>query len=152
MLNSIKFIKIGFSVKTIVVMGLFIISTSAFSMVVKRADKANSCTLYRVIEAETKVKKQANEVVVFEKGVYGFSLENLDIDFDHREAKVQVTLNVILGFNKPLLPQKQSIQATNEHFSFLTNQLNRKIMVFEKICIDSRSEIIYAQFYESQKL
>ena len=58
----------------------------------------------------------------------------------------------ILGFNKPLLAQKQSIQATNEHFNFLTNQLNRKIMVFEKICIDSRSEIIYAQFYESQKL
>ena len=85
--------------KTILVMGLLTLSSTAFSSVVKKYDSSKGCKLYRIVSDKTKAK-QAGESVVFEKAVYGITIEDLDVDFENREVKVQVVMNIVMGLNR----------------------------------------------------
>lgn len=133
--------------KAILVMGLFVISTSAFSAVYKSYDSKNSCNLYRAGQTE-ETTPQKGEQVVLAKNVYGFSFSDLEIDFENREASVHIITNVVLGFNSPLLKSKVTMSADHPNFTALINQLNRKLYLLEKICVSSDNKIIYAAQFE----
>lgn len=133
--------------KAILVMGLFVISTSAFSAVFKSYDAKQSCNLYRVGTSE-EVTPRKNETVVTPKNIYGLSFSDLEINFENRQASVQVIMNVTLGINTPLLKSKSTILADHPDFTALVNQVNRKLYLLERICVSSDSKIIYAAQFE----
>ncbi len=136
--------------KAILVMGLFVISTSAFSAVFKSYDSKNSCDLYRAGTSE-ETEPRDGEEVVSNKSVYGFSFTDLEIDFKKREASVQIMKIVALGFNTSLLDSKATISANHPDFTSLINRVNRKIYLLETICISSGNKIVYANQAEEQK-
>jgi hypothetical protein len=145
--GQLKHLPGNLHMKTLLVIGLFIISSSAFSAVYKSYDSNQSCNLYRVVNTD---QAQENEVVVYSKNVYGISFENLEVDFENRQAQVQVMLNVTLGLNRSLLTTKASISADNVNFTDLINHLNRKIKIFENICITDDNQIIYANEFKAE--
>lgn len=130
-------------------MGLLTLSSAAFTSVVKSYDQNKSCTLYRVINETTK-PKQTNESVVYAKEVYGLALEDLEIDFDNREAKVQVIMNIVMGVNRVVVTGKSSIEETNPQFNYLINQVNRKLSLLEKVCLSGDNKIVYAKKMETK--
>ncbi len=134
--------------KTLLVMGLLTLSTSAFSSVVKSYDAKKGCTLYRVIHSDTKEKIKSSEKTYLDKEVYGFTFENMEVDFDGREVKVDPMINVVLGLNQSLRTSKSAIAEDNPNFSFLVNQLNRKLILLEKVCISDDNKIVYARQFE----
>lgn len=134
--------------KAILVMGLFVVSTSAFSAIFKSYDSKESCNLYRVASSEE--VPQANEVIVSSKKVYGFSFSDLDINFEDRKANVQIIINVAMGFNTPLLKEKSSISADRADFTSMINRVNRKMNLLENICISSDNNIVYANSFADQ--
>lgn len=134
--------------KTLLVMGLLTLSTSAFSSVVKSYDAKKSCTLYRVIHSDSKEQKKSNESMYLNKEIYGFTFENMEIDFDRREVKVDPMMNVVLGLNQSLRTSKSTILESNPNFNNLINQLNRKLFLLERICISDDNQIIYAKQFE----
>jgi hypothetical protein len=130
---------------------LALMSISAHAQVIKGNDQDHSCTLYRVANEEEgkPIKLNQDEVVISEKAAYGISFVDMEVDFENRKVLVQPTINIILGFNRPLIPKKAIISEENPNFNFLINQLNRKILVFEKVCISSDNEVVYAKMFES---
>lgn len=124
-----------------------LISSSAFSAVVRSQDKTHNCTLYRVTTEKTPI--QAKESVVIDKDVYGLTTENMEVDFDQREVRVNLVANVILGVNR-ILNSKARITEDNSEFKFLTNQLNRKVLILEKACVDANNALIYAQQFPNE--
>lgn len=131
--------------KLILCMAL-IVSATAFGEVVSSYDADSKCTLYRVTTDDTPVLK--DEAVVYDGDTYGLSLTNMSINFEKKTVSVSPTINVLLGFNRSLLSNKITISATNPDFEFLINQLNRKLYVFEKMCITKKNELIYARMFE----
>jgi hypothetical protein len=123
-----------------------VFSTSVFSSVVSSYDRDSDCVVYRVTSDET--PKGQGENYFFDKEVYGFSLQNMSIDFESRTVNVDSVMNVIMGFNRPLLPGKLLISGDNPEFNFLINQLNRKLYLFEKMCIRKGNQLIYARMLE----
>lgn len=125
------------------------IASPASATVVKGYDDENSCELYRVALADSngKIKIEPHEVVIFAKEAYGLSFQNMEVNFDKREVLVQPMINVLIGFNRPLINTKAIIAAENPEFYFLINHLNRKLSAFEKICI-SNKKIIYAKMFQ----
>lgn len=138
----------GLSMKTILVMGLLTLSTSAFSSVVKSYDSKKGCNLYSVV-SDTKKAKQAGETVVYDKAVYGLAIEDMDVDFDNREVTVQVVMNIVMGINRNI-GTKSIIEESNPQFKMLVNQVNRKISMFEKVCISQDARLIYAKIMETK--
>lgn len=140
--------------KTLLVMGLLALSTTAFSSVVKSYDAERSCNLYRVVDTSPTAKKsekiRAGEVVVISKRVYGLSFHNMEINFDNREAKVEITVNIVLGLNQPLVNEKAVIAEENPQFSTLINQLNRKLSLLETVCLSSDNKIVYAEVFKTE--
>ena len=132
---------------------LSLLATFAASMasasVVKGLDAEKSCVLYRVVspDEQGKIKIKSSEVIIFDKDAYGLSFQDMEVNFDNREVLIQPTINVVLGFNRPLINGKAVIEAENPDFNFLINQLNRKLFVFEKICIND-GKIVYAKMFE----
>jgi hypothetical protein len=131
--------------KTLLVMGLLAISTTAFSSVARSYDSEHGCTLYRSVQDtdEAPGKLNPGEVIFVNKHVYGMSLSNLEINFDAREAKADINVNVIFGINQKLLADKSSITEENPHFTNIINQLNRKVDLMEKVCLSSDNKIVY---------
>jgi len=136
--------------KAILVMGLFVISTSAFSAVFKSYDSNHSCDLYRAGTSEETEPRDGEEIVTT-KSVYGFSFSDLEIDFKKQEASVQIIKNVALGLNTSLLPSRSTIPANHPDFTSLINRVNRKLYLLEKICVSSDDKIVYAIQAEEQK-
>ncbi|MBC7714683.1 MAG: hypothetical protein H7177_15160 [Rhizobacter sp.] len=134
--------------KTLLVMGLFTLSSTAFSSVVKSYDAEKKCNLFRVV-SETSKAKQNNETVVYAKSVYGIAIENLEVDFDNREAKVNVIMNIVMGLNRPVVEGKATIDENNSQFKVLVNQLNRKLSLLENICISKDNKIVYGKVAET---
>ena len=135
--------------KTLLAMGLLLtLSTPAFAAVVKTYDAEQSCDLYKVENVES---TKLTGTVVFPKAVYGPTFENLEVNFENREAKVQVTMNIVMGINRPLMKDKLSISADNVNFTSLINQVNRKVFLLEKICISSDNKIVYAKQFETKE-
>ena len=137
--------------KAFLLIGLLSVTTSAFSAVVKSYDVDQACTLYRVTTEKrgAKIKMNTLESVVFAKGVYGLTLQNMEINFDYREVKVQITINVIMGANRPLLSEKSTISPEDAEFTTLINHLNRKLSSLEKVCLSTNNQIIYAKQFEN---
>lgn len=136
--------------KTLLVMGLLALTTtSTFASVVKGHDSKRGCTLYRVIHSDSKKQIQENETVFLNKEVYGITFENLAIDFDNREAQVDVVMNVVLGLNRNIAETKSIIPAENTQFTALINQVNRKISLLESVCLNANNEIVYAKTFEN---
>jgi hypothetical protein len=92
-----------------------------------------------------------NQTVVISRDVYGMTFQNMEIDFDKKIVKVDAVANIILGLNKLLVPNKVVLSPNNDQFNFLINQLNRKIFVFEKMCISKQNEVIYANYFETKE-
>jgi len=136
--------------KTLILALLTIISTSGFAAVVKGHDNENACTLYKIMPSDSlgKVSLADEEVVINTKEAYGLSFTEMEVNFDNREVLIQPTINILLGLNRPLISTKASIPADHADFNFLINQLNRKILLFEKICITQDNKIAYAKMFE----
>lgn len=134
--------------KTFFVLLLAMFTTSSFASVIKGLDKDNKCTLYR-IENTSSVKLASGEVIINKKDAYGISFTNMEINFDTREVLVQPIINIMLGINVPLIPNKAIIPENHNDFNFLINQLNRKLYVFEKVCIDDNGKVVYAKMFET---
>ena len=126
-----------------------LMTSSAGASIVKGYDAEKSCVLYRVAPADDngKVKLQSNEVIIYDKDAFGLSFQDMEINFEKREVLVQPTINILFGFNRPLINDKAIISAENPDFNFLINQLNRKLYVFEKVCIGD-GKIVYAKMFE----
>lgn len=133
--------------KTFLALATLVISTSAFSAVVKSYDAKNLCSIYKAVtnESNGKPKLNKNETVIFERNIYGFAFKNLEIDFENRQAKVSIELSVVAGFNRTLFKRKSIIQESNPKFTTLINILNRKVVELETICVNAENEIIYAE-------
>jgi hypothetical protein len=131
----------------------FILSASSFAAIVKSADKEKNCTLYQVVAADENgnIPLEDNQTIALSHDVYGMSFQNMEIDFDKRNVKVDAIANIILGFNKLLVPNKVALSPKNDQFNFLINQLNRKLLVFEKVCISKQNEVIYANYFEAKE-
>ena len=127
---------------------LLLVANISFATVTKSFDTDNKCTLYRVPTEASPLED--NEVVILDKDAYGLTIVDLDIDFKNQSVSVQPMINVVLGFNRPLINTRATISNKNPNFKFLINQLNRKLYVFEKMCINSKNEIIYAKQFETE--
>jgi hypothetical protein len=129
----------------------FLLSTG-HAAVVKNRDSEESCTLYRVINSDSsgKINLNNDEVIVDAKDAYGLTFQDMEVNFDTREVLVQPMINIILGFNRPLTTSKAVIPSTHPDFNFLINQVNRKLFVFEKVCITDDNKIAYATLFENK--
>ena len=128
-----------------------LITTTAWSAVVKGYDAEKACDLYRIAktDANNKVIINAGEVLLTAREAYGLSFRDMEINFNNREVLVQPTINIVLGFNRPLLNEKVAIEESNPDFTNLINQLNRHVMLFEKMCIGN-GKVVYAKMYENK--
>lgn len=126
-----------------------LLSLNAHAAVLKSYDASNGCDLYRVSEAQSngKIKLNSNEVIIYPKEVYGLSFQDMEINFENREVLISPMMNIILGMNRPIIKSKAVISADNKEFNFLINQLNRKVNLFEKVCIND-TKIVYAKMFE----
>lgn len=124
---------------------------TSFAAVTKKRDQDQNCTLYKVISPDEngKFKLTYGEVIINQKDAYGLSITDMEIDFNNRTVLVQPQINVVLGLNRALTNSKATISAENPDFTFLINQLNRKIYLFEQMCISDRNEILYAKMFET---
>lgn len=109
--------------------------------VVKSDDKTHNCTLYRATDKSNPAQPNESEVVKNE--AYGFSVQNLEIDFPQKIATVDLLINITLGFDRKLNQQKLIVSPDNPQFTFIINQLNRVLFLFDSVCISSRNELIY---------
>ncbi len=123
------------------------LSLNANASLVQSKDRENKCTLYRTTSEQAPIKE--DETVILEKEAYGITLVNLEIDFAHKTALVQPEVSVVLGLNRKLTESKSKIKADNPNFTFLINQLNRRVLLFEKICISKNNEIVYGNAFET---
>ena len=139
--------------KTIITFLALTFCSASFAAIVKSKDDINNCTLFQVIQPDENgnIQTAENQSVVFSNDTYGMSFQDMEINFEKREVLVQPMVNIILGLNKQLIGSKAIISAKNDQFNFLINQLNRKILVFEKICIAKNNEIIYANYFDDQE-
>lgn len=121
----------------------------AFGAVATSTDVENNCTLYQAIAEndQGQVVLQPNQRLFSSKRVYGLSFLDLEVDFDRREVKVQTVMNIVLGLNRNLVSVKSVIRESNPDFRFLVNQINRKVNLFEKICVSADNEIVYAKYF-----
>jgi len=118
--------------------------SNSYAMVLKSVDRVNGCDLYRVTNTEEQSEIRRNEVVYSKKPVYGIKIENMDIDFQNEEVSVTPIIQVVLGFDKPLV-ERVVIEKSNKNFKFLTNQLNKSLTVFENVCISADNRLVHAK-------
>lgn len=134
--------------KKLILLTIVLTSSLSHALVVKTDDFAQKCTLYRATSEQTPVAE--DDVIVSDKDAYGLTFSDMDIDFKSKKVTIQPMINVVLGFNRNLTNDRAFISSKNPEFKFLINQLNRKLYVFEKICISDKNEIIYAKQFETQ--
>jgi hypothetical protein len=115
--------------------------------ILKSVDTDKECTLYRVPNETSPAL--SDEIIISDKDAYGFSFSDMDIDFKNKIVTIVPVINIVLGLNRPLIAKRAFISNKNSDFKFLINQLNRKLLVFEKICINESNEIIYAKQFEA---
>jgi hypothetical protein len=137
----------GENMQKTVITFLILLSQLSFANVVTSNDKENKCTLYRVTTDETPIKDQ--EQIYSEKEVYGITFQNLEIQFNDKTVTVVPMMNIVMGLNRPLMNSKLLIKSSNPDFSNLINQLNRKLLSLEKLCVNQNAEVVYAKTFES---
>lgn len=140
--------------KNILASILFLVfSNAAFGEVLKSQDQDQHCTLYQVASKDEngQIRISPDQTVISDRTLYGFSFHNMEIDFQNKLVFVDIVQNIVLGFDRPLLNHKGVISANNKSFNFLINQLNRSVIIFEKVCIAEDFSIVYANLFESAK-
>ncbi len=125
------------------------LTATATAAVVKSSDLDRSCTLYQVLNPDENgnVVLSEGQKLISSRNVYGLSFIDMEVDFEQHQVSIQPMMNIVLGLNKELIPHKAVIKEGNADFKFLINQLNRKLFLFEKICIGHGNEIIYARYF-----
>ena len=134
-------------------LALIISSTTFAGQVVTSFDKENNCDLYRVLSRDdngNQEKPKADEQLFSTRETYGFSFRDMEIDFDKREVSIQPIMNIVLGINRPLTETKVVIAEDNKNITYLINQLNRSVLLFEKVCISKDGHVVYATMPEDQ--
>jgi hypothetical protein len=124
-------------------------ATSSFALVLKSNDYINGCDLYRVSKTEAPTEVSSNETVFLNRAAYGIMIENMDIDFVNEHVSVTPIIQVVLGFNKPLV-ERVIIEKTNKDFKLLTNQLNKNLFVFESMCLSPDNIVVYGKVKTSK--
>lgn len=76
--------------------------------------------------------------------VYGFSLENLKIDFNKKEIRLDVKQRIALARNKPLL-QNVKVSESLQKIEYYSNMLNHDFLLIQNICIREDGEITEAK-------
>lgn len=132
--------------KKLIIFTFLMANQTVFASVVKSIDENYSCNLFRVTTEETPITQ--DEVIINTKDAYGLTFVDMEIDFKNQTVSVQPVINTVLGLDKNLIPDRAIISPTNSDFKYLINQLNRRIFVFEKICITNKNEIKYAKEFE----
>lgn len=137
---------------SIVIIGI-LISTQAMSAVVRGFDFENNCNLFRVVPVDEsgKIVKGDDEIVINSQDTYGLSFIDMEVNFNQREVTVKPIMNIVFGINRQLVNGKVSIEEKNPDFNFLINQLNRKVFLFEKMCITDDNKVIYAKYFENKE-
>lgn len=118
--------------------------SNSYALILKSSDRVNGCDLYRVSKTEESSEVRRGESIYSKKVVYGIKIENMDIDFQHEEVSVTPIIQVVLGFDKPLV-ERVVIEKSNPNFKHLTNQLNKSLTVFESVCISSDNRLVHAK-------
>lgn len=126
-------------------------SSSAFCEIVKTYDSGKNCYLYQVANQNDQGSVAADGELVSDESLYGFGLKDMEVDFKNNVVRVNVIKSIVFGFNKPLMNEKSVISPKNDQFNFLINQLNRTIMLFEKVCITKDNQVIYATFFKNDQ-
>ena len=132
---------------------LLLTSTSFAGQVVTRFDKENNCDLYRVLSRDdngNQEKPTDDERLFSSRETYGLSFRDMEVDFDNRLVKVQPIMNIVLGINRPLTESKVAIAENNKEFTYLINQLNRNVLLFQKVCISKDGLVEYAKMLEDK--
>lgn len=139
--------------RTIILLSTLLLASVSQAAVVKSFDHENHCTLYQAVAEQENgdVILTTGQTIFSKKRVYGLSFVEMEIDFDKREVSVVPTMNVVLGVNRPLFESKVVIREENPEFTFLINQLNRRLFLFEKMCINSSSEVVYAKYFPQEE-
>lgn len=139
--------------RALFILSALLLSSHSFGAMVTAHDSERGCTLYQAVKEneDGQVVLEAGQRLLSSKRVYGLSFLDLEIDFDKHEARVQTMMNVILGLNRMLIPQKTIIRADHPEFTQLINQVNRRIALFEKICVTSENELVYASFFPAEE-
>lgn len=125
-----------------------VLASTARAAVVVSFDQNKKCDNYRVTTEEK--PKLNNEMIVIEKEVYGLSTQNQEIDFERRRVHVDIMALVVLGFNKRLTSEKIFISDSHDDFQIFINQLNRKVFLFEEICLSRKGEVIKFKSFEPE--
>ncbi len=122
----------------LMILSLILASTAKASVVVSY-NSEHKCNNYR-ITSENK-PQHSNETIILNKEVYGFSTQNLEIDFLNNKVHVDLMALVVLGINKKISSSKVTISESHQDFQLFINQLNRKIFLLEEICLTKNNEV-----------
>lgn len=131
-------------------LSFLIFNSNAYAELVSSFDDTNKCVIYRTTTEKNPIL--STEKILSPKGVYGFSLKNADIDFENKSVHVDIWVRIIMGLNYNLTSKPVEIKSSNPNFNFLINQLNRAIFLFEKVCVSEKNELIWATFFEPEKI
>jgi hypothetical protein len=134
------------------ILSMFIIAGTSHAGIFKSFDSEKNCTSYEIVnkvrndngENVYERSLSSGEEILTDKGIYGLSLKEVEIDFDTRSASFKLIKNVILGLNRPLLVTGARVTVDSSHKSFknIINLVNKKISLIESICLSDSLEII----------
>lgn len=139
--------------KALLLIGLLTLSQTAMSAIVKSYDAKNACSLYKKVDTTGGVAPtlKEGEVIINSKQIYGFNLTNLEVDFDQRVAKAEVTVNIVMGINQTLTKNKIVIDERSPQFTKHINLLNRKVNQLSSLCLDADNKLIYVDYISNDK-
>lgn len=131
--------------KLILIFFIALTSVVTNAKVVKSFDAVNSCDLYRATKTEAPEEVREDEVILLNRAVYGISIIDMDIDFRNEEVCFVPMINIVVGFDRPLVENRIILPASNKDFKTLINQVNKKLISFNELCLNSENKIVYAQ-------
>ncbi len=117
-------------------------SVPGFGATATSFDSKNECVVYRNTSKEQPVKE--GETQIDNTISYGFTMQNMVIDFKKEVVTVELVNRITLGFNRPLVSGPVFIRPSNPNFKTLVNQLNRVLFTFDMVCISSQKELVWA--------
>lgn len=121
---------------------VFLLPLMSSADIVTSFDSKSNCRVYRSTRPEN--PRLESEKVIDENEAYGFTIRNLEIDFEAGVASVEVVKRIAMGFDRHLVDGKVYISSKNPSFKSIVNQLNRVLHPFESVCITRDRELVWA--------
>jgi hypothetical protein len=123
----------------LILLGLSMGSLNA--AVVKSFDDAKECTRYSLKHPQKgeKLHFEEGESLHLKGTIYGFSFENLSINFDERSASFETKIRKF-GLNKSL--GKVVMHADHERFNEALNRVNKSVATMDEVCINRKGELV----------